>query len=126
MVAVLALRYHAGLSQLGYSTLGPVSAWMGEHFWMGKSPGHRGRPVIQREVWDRRDKWAHENCRATDHYMVIGTLAVDGWAVIFGGAWAGCAPPSPLFAVPNVTAHSLAASVPTTYYLRWHYDCQCP
>ena len=43
VVAVLALRYHAGLSQLGYSTLGSVSAGMDEHFWMGKSPGHRGR-----------------------------------------------------------------------------------
>jgi len=29
------------------------------------------------------------------------------------GAWA----PSPLLAVPNVTAHPLTASVPTLYYL---------
>jgi len=36
---------------------------------------------------------------------VIGTLAVDGWAVIFGTA-------RPLLAVPNVTAHSATASVP--------------
>jgi len=30
--------------------------------------------------------------------MVIGTLAVDGWAVTFGtrgGAWAGCGPTQP-------------------------------
>ena len=31
---------------------------------------------------------------------VIGTLAVDGWAVTFGTA-----PPSPLLAVPNVTTN---------------------
>ena len=37
--------------------------------------------------------------------MVIGTLAVDGWAVTFGTARTGGAPPSPLLAVPlpNVT-----------------------
>jgi len=38
---------------------------------------------------------------------VIGTLAVDGWAVTFGTArrgLGGLGPPSPLLAVPNVTA----------------------
>jgi len=53
---------------------------------------------------------------------VIGTLAVNGWAVTFGTAMRGLgglgwAPPSPLLAVPNVTAHPLTASVPTSYYL---------
>jgi len=43
---------------------------------------------------------------------VTGTLAVDGWAVTFGTARR--APPSPLLAVPNVTAHSSAASVPAS------------
>jgi len=33
------------------------------------------------------------------------------------------APPSPLLAVPNITAHPSTASVPTLYYLMWHYDC---
>ena len=53
---------------------------------------------------------------------VIGTLAVDGWALgcyIWyseeGPGRAG-APPSPLLAVPNVTAHPSTASVPTSYY----------
>ena len=44
---------------------------------------------------------------------VIGTLAVDGWAVTFGtarGDWAG-----PQLAVPNVTTHPSTASVPTLY-----------
>ena len=36
---------------------------------------------------------------------VIGTLAVDGWAVTFG------------------TAHPSTASVPTSYYLMWHSNC---
>ena len=48
---------------------------------------------------------------------VIGTLAVDGWAVTFGTA--RTAPPSPLLAVPNVTAHPSTASVPTSYYSTW-------
>ena len=32
-------------------------------------------------------------------------------------------PPRPLLAVPNVTAHPSTASVPTSYYLKWHYNC---
>ena len=31
-------------------------------------------------------------------------------------------PPSPLLAVPNVTAHPSTASVPTSYYSMWHYN----
>jgi len=33
------------------------------------------------------------------------------------GAWAVCGPPSPLLAVPNVTAHPSTASVPITVLL---------
>jgi len=51
---------------------------------------------------------------------VIGTLAVDGLAVIFGTARRGsgraAAPPSPLLAAPNVTAHPSTASAQTSYY----------
>ena len=59
---------------------------------------------------------------------VIGTLAVDGWAVTFdiarrglGGLW----PTDSLLAVPNVTAHRSTASVPTKYYPMWHENCLC-
>ena len=57
---------------------------------------------------------------------VIGTLADDGWAVTFGTAMRGllgraAAPPSPLNAVPNVTAHPLTATLPTSYHLMWLY-----
>jgi len=38
---------------------------------------------------------------------VIGTLAVDGWAVTFG------------------TAHPSTASVPISYYSMWHCNCLC-
>jgi len=54
---------------------------------------------------------------------VIGTLAVDGWSVTFGTArrgLAGCG-----LAVPNVTAHSSTASVPTSCYSMWHYNYLC-
>jgi len=34
-------------------------------------------------------------------------------------------PPSPLLAVPNVTAHPSTASVPTPYYSIWRYNYQC-
>ena len=32
-------------------------------------------------------------------------------------------PPSPFLAVPNVTTHQSTASVPTSYYSLWHYNC---
>ena len=35
------------------------------------------------------------------------------------------APPSPLLAVPNVTAHPSTISVPTLYYSTWHYTYLC-
>ena len=57
---------------------------------------------------------------------VIRTLAVDEWAVTFGGGEGpvrAAAPPSPLLAVPNVTAHPSTASIPTWCYLMWHYNC---
>jgi len=53
--------------------------------------------------------------------MVIGTPAIDGWAVTFGTARYQLVPawpvalPSPLLAAPNVTAHPSTASVPTSY-----------
>jgi len=61
---------------------------------------------------------------------VIGTLAIDGWAVRFGtvkrGPWrAAVAPPSPLLTAPNVTSHPSMASVATSYYLMWHYNYLC-
>ena len=55
---------------------------------------------------------------------VIGTLAVDGllhW-VQKNRRERAAAPRSPLFAVPNVTAHSLTASVRTSYYSMRHYN----
>jgi len=33
---------------------------------------------------------------------------------------------SPLFAVPNVTAHASTASVPTSHYSMWHHNYLCP
>jgi len=53
------------------------------------------------------------------HWPLVGALLhlVQRWE-----AWAA-APPSPLLAVPNLTAHPSTASVPTSYYLMWHYKC---
>jgi len=41
------------------------------------------------------------------------------------GPWRAAAPPRPLLAVPNVTAHPLTASVPTSYRSMRHYSCPC-
>jgi len=48
---------------------------------------------------------------------VIGTLAVDGWAVTFVTAKGAF----PLLTVPNVTAHPSVATVPTSCYSMWLY-----
>jgi len=48
------------------------------------------------------------------HWPLMGGLL---HLVQRGGAWVGCGPPSPLLAVPNVTAHPLTASVPITVLL---------
>ena len=67
-------------------------------------------------------------------------IIIQQYGVRYTGRWwMGCyvwysdegtgrarAPPSPLIAVPNVTAHPSTASVPTSYYLIWHYNSQCP
>ena len=58
--------------------------------------------------------------------MVIGTLTADEWGCYIWyseeGPGQAAAPPSPLLAVPNVTAHPSTASVPTSYYSTWHYN----
>jgi len=60
-----------------------------------------------------------QNNRPLYSNMVIGTLAVDEWAVTFGTARSA-------LAVPNVTAHTSITSVPTSYHSMWHYNYQCP
>jgi len=53
----------------------------------------------------------------------VGTLAVDGWALSCyiwyneEGPGRAATPPSPLLAVPNVTAHPSTVSVPITVLL---------
>ena len=41
-----------------------------------------------------------------------------GWYILYSeeGSWRAAAPPSPLLAVANVSAHPSTASVPTSYY----------
>ena len=56
------------------------------------------------------------------HWPLMGGLL---HLVQRGGAWAGLGLPSPLLAVPNVTAHPSTASAPTSHYLMWHYNCLC-
>ena len=48
------------------------------------------------------------------HWPLVGELL---HLVQRGGAWASCAPPSPLLAVPNVTVHPSTASVPIAVFL---------
>ena len=56
---------------------------------------------------------------------MTGTLAVDGPGELLhlvqrGGEWQLA---QALLAVPNVTAHSSTASVPTSSSSMWHYNC---
>ena len=56
---------------------------------------------------------------------VIGTLVVDGCCIWYSEEGSGQAGtlPSPILTVPNITAHPSTASVPTSYYLMWRYNC---
>ena len=74
----------------------------------------------------------NRHIKTADHQYsntVIGTLAVDGWAVgcyiwySEEGLGQATAPPSPLIAVPNVTAHPSTAKLPSSYYSMWHCNC---
>jgi len=56
----------------------------------------------------------------------ISSLAVDGTFGTVTRPGRGAAPPSPLIAVPNVTAHPPTASALTSYYSMWHCNCLCP
>ena len=57
------------------------------------------------------------------HWPLMGGLL---HLVQRGGPGRAGAPPSPLLAVPNVTAHRSTSSVPTSYYLMSQYNCLCP
>jgi len=58
----------------------------------------------------------------------IGKLALDGWAVTFDivrrvlNRLRPCPLPSTLLTVLNVSVHPSTVSVPTSYYLMWHYN----
>ena len=58
---------------------------------------------------------------------VIGTVAVDGWAVTFGTSRRdlGGLRPQFLLAVANAIAYPSTAIVPTSYCLMWHYNYLC-
>ena len=60
--------------------------------------------------------------------IVIGTLAVGGWAATFGTAkkrlGGASARPGPSLLYQMLQPSM--ASVPTSYYSTWHYNYQCP
>jgi len=76
------------------------------------------------ELFNRYNKTAEQR---TIINTVIGTLAVDavGCYIWYSeeGTGRGRSPLRPLLAVSNVTAHPSTASVPTSYYSMWHYNC---
>ena len=60
------------------------------------------------KAFNRHIKTAEQRTTIGCSNTVIGTLAVDGWAVILvqrGEDWAGPQPTQALLAVPNVIAH---------------------
>ena len=67
--------------------------------------------------------------RPSHSNTVVGTLAVDGWAVTFGTArrgLGGLGPrpvPSSLYQCNSPLVHHSTASVPTSCHSMWHYNC---
>jgi len=58
--------------------------------------------------------------------IILPHRIIWSWYTGEEGTGRGPSPPRPLLAVPNVAAHPSTASVPTTYYLMWQYNCLCP
>ena len=66
---------------------------------------------------------------STDHHTAIQWLV--HWPLMGGllhlvqraRDWVGPQPAQAQLAVPNVTAHPSTASVPTSYYSMWNYNC---
>jgi len=65
-----------------------------------------------------------------DHFYtaMTSTLTVDGWGgslhlVQRGGACVGCGPAHSPPRCTKCNSHSSTASVPTSYYSMWHYNC---
>ena len=61
---------------------------------------------------------------------IMGTLAVDGWAVTFGTARRGLGGLGPRPSPPRCTKRNSLpingqCTVPISYYLMWHYNCLC-
>ena len=95
---------------------------------------HRSR-LQQRHI--RRPSWSRARPALFDPLIpqsnwplysntVIGTLAVDGWAVTFGTARRGLGGLCPAQSPPICTKcnnHPSTASVPTSYYSMWHHNC---
>jgi len=52
---------------------------------------------------------------------VIGTLAIDGWAVMFGTARKGLAPPS----CTKCNSSPINGQCINFIYLMWHCNCIC-
>jgi len=100
-------------------TMATVTSTM-TNFLTSVSKSHHSRRVSRR--CNAHIKTAEK--RTTTQQYRDATIAVDGWAVTFGTSRKeAAAPPSSLLAVPNVTTHRSTASVLTSYYSTWHYNC---
>ena len=116
----------------------------GRASWQHNAPAACGHYV----VWAWKEKYEYNTARRLNEDCIILTLyghikIVEQRTIIqqygdwyTGRWWVGCyiwssdegsgraaVRPSPLLAVPNVTAHPSVASVPTSYYWTLRYNC---
>ena len=90
---------HAKLPTRDWKTHQVLSSWLNDLLVTGL---RHARASQRLTIW---------NVAFIQHYTVIGTLAVDRWAVTFGTARRGMGG---------------LASVPTSYYSMCHYNYLCP
>ena len=75
------------------------------------------RKTFKSYIFQNLTKWQHFVTYGRSlHVTMFGTVRKDLGAV---------APPKPLLTVPNIMVHQSMASVPTSYYLTWHYSYLC-
>ena len=111
-----------------------ASHWPAMLLWCSGLRRKKGRNNDCRLAVDTRTLtlyWAHKAAELRTIIQQYGDWYIGRWRVgcciwySEEGLGRAAAPPSPLIAIPNVTAHPSTVSVPTSYHSMWHDNCLC-
>jgi len=89
-ILVFSVAVTVELDQRSYSTLGPVSAWVGDRLWTGKPPRRRTRhpgllslslPSVSRLEWVPGESWGSKQAYRVIHQpvSVVSQCSLNAW-----------------------------------------------